>query len=107
MVSLLFQNGDTSFSPNRYKSENSAWDRGYKIPCVGVPKINSICFINSILSTLSGRDRLDVLYQLDFRFYPFHLVRIDSMCFIHSISSGERIDSIPGRWRKRRVSRAA
>ena len=38
----------------------------YKIPCVGVPKINSICFINSILSTLSGRDRLDVLYQLDF-----------------------------------------
>ena len=38
----------------------------YKIPCVGVPKINSICFINSILSTLSGRDRLDVLYQLHF-----------------------------------------
>ncbi len=35
----------------------------YKIPCVGFPKIDSICFINSILS---GRDRLDVLYQLDF-----------------------------------------
>ena len=28
--------------------------------------IDSICFINSILSTSSGRDRLDVLYQLDF-----------------------------------------
>ncbi len=45
----------------------------YKIPCVGVPKINS---------TLSGRDRLDVFYQLD-----FIQVRIDSMCFINSILS--------------------
>ena len=82
-----------------------------------------MCFINSILSTLSGRDRLDVFYQLDFIqvridsmcfyqldfiqvridsmcFYQldFIQVRIDSMCFINSIF--ERIDSIPGRWGK-------
>ena len=119
MVSLLFQNGDTKYH------------------VLGVPKINSICFINSILSTLSGRDRLNVFYQLD-----FIQVRIDSMCFIkdrldvNSILSSladpiiyigwstrliypgkdrldvfyqldfERIDSIQGRWGKRRVSRA-
>ena len=43
----------------------------YKIPCVGVPNwkdklTRCVNFINSILSTLSGRDRLDVFYQLDF-----------------------------------------
>ena len=55
----------------------------YKIPCVGVPNwkdkstpcvlstrvhlvgIDSMCFINSILWTSSGKDRLDVFYQLD------------------------------------------
>ena len=42
-----------------------------------------MCYINSILSISSGKDRLDVFY------------------------SGERIDSIPGRWGKRRVLRAA
>ncbi len=46
-----------------------------------------MCFINSILSTSSGRDRLDVFYQLDY------LVGIDSMCFINSTSSGkDRLD---------------
>ena len=58
----------------------------YKIPCVGVPNwkdkstrcvistrfyqlhlvgIDSMCFNNSILSTSSGKDRLNVFYQLD------------------------------------------
>ena len=48
----------------------------YKIPCVGVPKkstrfyrlylvgIDSMCYINS---TSSGKDRLNVFYQLDSR----------------------------------------
>ncbi len=45
-----------------------------------------MCYINSILSISYGKDRLDVFYHLDYF---------------------ERIDSIPGLWGERRVSRAA
>ncbi len=133
MVSLLFQNGDTKY--HVLVSQKST--RFYRLYLVG---IDSMCFINSILSTLSGRDRLDVFYQLDFIqvridsmcFYQldFIQVRIDSMCFypgkdrldvflstrfypgkdrlnVFYQLDFERIDSIPGRWGKRRVSRAA
>ena len=80
MVSLLFQNGNTKY--HVLVSQKST--RFYRLYLVG---IDSMCFINSILSTLSGRDRLDVFYQLD-----FIQVRIDSMCFYQLDFIQVRID---------------
>ncbi len=59
MVSLLFQNGDTKY--HVLVSQKST--RFYRFSLVG---IDSMCYINSILSISSGKDRLDVFYQLDF-----------------------------------------
>ncbi len=56
MVSLLFQNGDTKY--HVLVSQKST--RFYRLYLVG---IDSMRYINSILS---GKDRLDVFYQLDF-----------------------------------------
>ena len=41
----------------------------YKIPCVGVriKSTRSRCVLSNRLSTSSGRDRLDVFYQLDYQ----------------------------------------
>ena len=59
MVSLLFQNGDTKY--HVLVSQKST--RFYRLSLVG---IDLMCYINSILSISSGKDRFDVFYQLDF-----------------------------------------
>ncbi len=70
MVSLLFQNGDTKYHV-LVSQKSTRFYRLYPTRCV--------------ISTrfYPGKDRLDVFYQLD-----FIQVRIDSMCFINSISRG-------------------
>ncbi len=58
MVSLLFQNGDTKYHVlvSQKSTRFVLSTRFYRLYLVG---------IDSILSTSSGKDRLDVFYQLD------------------------------------------
>ncbi len=69
-----------------------------------------MCFINSILSTSSGRDRLDVLYQLDFIgrdrldvFYQLNLSTSSGKDRLNVFHRIVELASIPGRWEKDRV----
>ena len=61
-----------------------------------------MCFINSILSTSSGRDRLDVLYQLDFigrdRLDVFYQLDLSTSSGKDRLDVFYRSRSIPGRW---------
>ena len=69
MVSLLFQNGDTIYHVLVSQTGRiNRLDVFYQLDFIDfcLVGIDSMCFINSILSTSSGKDRLDVFYQLDF-----------------------------------------